>query len=130
MVVIDRSLGSIIGSSRFRIADPAASRAEIGWSFLARSHWGGRTNREVKKLLQAHAFRFVEVVCFRVAESNARTRRAMEKIGGRLTGATEVLAAGPDGSGITHVVFEISKTDFAGQDPFGGGSFLGHLPAG
>jgi len=110
LVVIDKSMGRIIGSSRFRIADPASNRAEIGWSYLARSHWGGVWNREVKHLLLAHAFGFVDTVFFRVGQGNTRSRLAMEKIGGRLTDQTETIP-GPDGTPLVHVVFEISKAD-------------------
>lgn len=110
LVVIDKITDRLIGSSRYRMADPTANRAEIGWSWLARSHWGGTWNREVKLMLLSHAFRFVDMVVFRVGQDNARSRRAMEKIGGRLTDRTETIQ-GPDGAPIVHVVFEISKAD-------------------
>jgi len=111
MVVIDKSLDRIIGSSRLRVGDADIDRAEIGWSYLARSHWGGAWNGEVKHLLMSHAFRFVETVYFRVGADNARSRRAVEKIGGRLTDQTDTLP-GPDGRPILHVIFEISKAGF------------------
>jgi RimJ/RimL family protein N-acetyltransferase len=42
LAVIDRATGAIIGSSRFQNHDPAdGGSVEIGWTFLARSHWGG-----------------------------------------------------------------------------------------
>ena len=110
MVVIDKATGSIIGSSRYNVSDPDSGRAEIGWSFLARSHWGGSWNREVKHLLLSHAFRFVDVVYFRAGEANLRSRRAMEKIGGRLKEATEVIQWPNDRSAV-HVFFEILKAD-------------------
>ncbi|WP_297505593.1 GNAT family N-acetyltransferase [Ferrovum sp.] len=112
LVAIDKSLGKIVGSSRFRLADAGSGLVEIGWSFLARSHWGGSYNAEVKYLLLAHAFRFIDVVCFRVGEGNLRSRRAMEKIGGRLTDRTEIMT-GPNGEAMKHVIFEIDRNDFA-----------------
>ena len=85
VAVIDRASGAIIGSSRWQGYDPAnGGSVEIGWTFLARSHWGGACNRELKRLMLAHAFGQVERVAFRVGETNLRSRRAMEKIGGRL----------------------------------------------
>lgn len=81
-VVIDRSDGAVIGSSRYYAYDPDLSEIEIGWTFLARSHWGGRYNRELKRLMLGHAFRFVERVVFRIGPRNLRSRRAIEKIGG------------------------------------------------
>ena len=62
LVAIDNSTGTVIGSSRFNGFNPAASEIEIGWSFLARSHWGGRFNGEMKRLMLQHAFRFVDSV--------------------------------------------------------------------
>ena len=78
---LDRKDGRIIGSSRFAEYDEAKSEIEIGWTFLARSHWGGTYNREMKRLMLTHAFRFVRRVIFRVGPDNRRSRRALEKIG-------------------------------------------------
>jgi RimJ/RimL family protein N-acetyltransferase len=112
LVVIDKASGTIIGSSRMQGHDPAdGGSVEIGWTFLARSHWGGETNREMKRLMLSHALRFVERAIFRVGETNGRSRRAMEKIGGRLTGETEVeMRAGQPS---VHVIYEITRESFA-----------------
>ena len=80
--VIDRANGQIIGSSRYFGYDEAASEIEIGWTFLARSYWGRNYNREMKKLMLDHAFRFVENVVFLVGPQNTRSRTAVERIGG------------------------------------------------
>ena len=83
---LDRSDGRIIGSSRFAGYDEAASEIEIGWTFLARSHWGGTYNREMKRLMLTHAFQFVRRVVFRVGPNNRRSQRALEKIGASYLG--------------------------------------------
>jgi len=80
-VVIDRKSQQIIGSTRFYGYDPDKSEIEVGWTFLARKYWGGRCNREMKQLMLAHAFKFVETVVFLVGETNIRSQKAMEKIG-------------------------------------------------
>ena len=80
-VVIDRKTQRIIGSTRFHGYEPEKSEIEIGWTFLARKYWGGRYNREMKQLMLAHAFQFVENVVFYVGENNVRSRKATEKIG-------------------------------------------------
>jgi RimJ/RimL family protein N-acetyltransferase len=80
-VVIDNDNQQIIGSTRFYGYDPEKSEVEIGWTFLARKYWGGRHNREMKKLMLTHAFKFVESVVFYVGEKNIRSQKAMEKIG-------------------------------------------------
>ena len=86
LVAHDAADGSIIGSSRYHGYDPDRSEIEIGWSFLARSHWGGRYNREMKRLMLEHAFRRVERVIFVIGPENRRSRRAVEKIGGVYAG--------------------------------------------
>ena len=80
-VVIDKKTQQIIGSTRFYGYDSEKSEIEIGWTFLARKYWGGRYNREMKRLLLDHAFQFVETVVFLVGEKNFRSQKAMEKIG-------------------------------------------------
>jgi RimJ/RimL family protein N-acetyltransferase len=80
-IVLDRRSGRVIGSSRYYGYDADRSEIEIGWSFLARSHWGGVYNGEMKRLMLDHAFRFVENVVFMVGPRNFRSQRALEKIG-------------------------------------------------
>ena len=85
-VIIDTKSQQIIGSTRFYGYDPERSEIEIGWTFLARKYWGGRYNREMKRLMLAHAFKFVENAIFFVGENNIRSQRATEKIGGIKSG--------------------------------------------
>ena len=112
MVVVDKASGAIIGSSRYNLRDSETNNVEIGWSYLARSYWGGATNGEVKSLLLSHAFRFVDTVNFRVGETNLRSRRAMEKIGGKLINRRDEIDM-PDGTKVKHVIFEINREDFS-----------------
>jgi RimJ/RimL family protein N-acetyltransferase len=81
-VVIDRKTGRVIGSSRFNCHDLVRSEVEIGWTFLARSHWGGIYNGELKRLMMSHAFKFVDSVIFFIGSTNVRSQRALEKLGG------------------------------------------------
>jgi RimJ/RimL family protein N-acetyltransferase len=106
-VVVDRATGKIIGSSRYCDYQPENNQIEIGWTFLARSHWGGRFNGEMKSLMLAHAFRFVDSVVFLIGPENFRSRKAVEKIGGALDGRKET--NNPDGTVQQHVVYRIRK---------------------
>jgi N-acetyltransferase len=81
LIAIDTKTRGVIGSSRFHGYDQEKSEIEIGWTFLARSHWGGRYNGEMKRLMLEHAFRFVRSVVFLVGPQNMRSQRAVEKIG-------------------------------------------------
>jgi RimJ/RimL family protein N-acetyltransferase len=100
LLASDAATGEVIGSSRYFAYDAAASEVEIGWSFLARSRWGGRYNGEMKRLMLEHAFRSVDRVLFIIAADNWRSRRAVEKIGG--------VYAAPHGE--AKVVYEIRPT--------------------
>jgi len=106
-VVLDSKDGRIIGSSRYFGYDEAKSEIEIGWTFLARSCWGGVYNREMKQLMLRHAFKFVNSVVFMVGPRNFRSQRAMEKIGGVRIGSR----FHPDGR--ESVVFQITEETFA-----------------
>jgi RimJ/RimL family protein N-acetyltransferase len=80
-LAVETTRGELIGSYRFHDFDQLMGDVEIGWTFLARSHWGGQTNREVKSLMLDHAFRSVERAVFRVGPENRRSQRAVEKLG-------------------------------------------------
>ena len=104
-VVIDRKSGDVIGSSRYSHLDTERSEIEIGWTFLARSHWGGRYNQDMKRLMLTHAFKFVERVVLLVGPQNFRSRRAAEKIGGIERGRRVA-------DGRESVVYEITAENF------------------
>src|SRR5436190_5822952 len=69
LIATDAKDGQVIGSSRFHGYDAEKSEIEIGWTFLARSRWGGVYNREMKDLMLRHAFRFVKDVILLVGPS-------------------------------------------------------------
>jgi N-acetyltransferase len=113
-LVVDRKTGEPIGSSRYFGYDESKREIEIGWTFLARSRWGGAYNREMKRLMLRHAFQFVDSVVFIVGPTNWRSRRAMEKIGGVLVGAP------PDPARGDRVVYRITREAFldaSGETP-------------
>lgn len=107
LIAIDSKDGRVIGSSRFHGYDEEKSEIEIGWTFLAKSHWGGHYNREMKRLMLGHAFRFVESVIFLVGPQNLRSQRAVEKIGAVRVGS------GADGGGRDSFVYRITRSSFA-----------------
>ncbi len=113
LVVIERATGRIIGSSRFHPHNEQdGGDLEIGWTFLARSHWGGPTNREMKRLMLEHAFKHVDRVMFLVGVNNVRSQRAVEKIGGVRTGTRDIEG------GLPHLVYHVDSVAFA-QGPLG-----------
>ena len=88
LIVIESETGKIIGSSRYDGYDKEKSQVEIGWTFLARSHWGGVYNKEMKCLMLEHAFKFVNNVVFVIGTHNFRSQKAVEKLGAVRVGST------------------------------------------
>jgi len=107
LIAIDSKDGQVVGSSRFHGYDKERSEVEIGWTFLARSHWGGIYNREMKQLMLRHAFRFVNSVIFLVGPQNLRSQKAVEKMGGVHAGSRR------DASGRDSIVYQITASAFA-----------------
>lgn len=107
LIAIDRKLNRVIGSSRYHCYDLERSEIEIGWTFLARSHWGGVYNGEMKRLMLSHAFKFVDHVIFMVGSTNRRSQRAVEKIGGVRVGAKS------DPNGRENLIFRITKSAYS-----------------
>jgi RimJ/RimL family protein N-acetyltransferase len=107
LIATDSRDGRVIGSSRFHGYDEKKSEIEIGWTFLARSHWGGTFNREMKQHMLRHAFRFVDSVVFLIGPQNLRSQKAVEKIGGVRVGSRT------DGSGRESFVYQLTASAFA-----------------
>ena len=79
LIAVDSRSGQVIGSSRFHCYSEERSEIEIGWTLLARSHWGGVYNREMKQLMLRHTFQFVTRVIFLVGPQNFRSQRAVDR---------------------------------------------------
>lgn len=93
--------GRVIGSTRFfnleywawpaghpRHGRGVADACEIGYTWLARSAIHTGANTEAKLLMLQHAFEAWEMVrvCFHTDARNARSRAALERIGGKFEG--------------------------------------------
>lgn len=111
MVARERATGQVVGFSRFSQKFVGPDDMEIGWTFLARRLWGGRYNRDMKRIMLAHVLADFPRALFRVAEDNPRSRRAMEKIGGALINRRDTI----EYAGVSHpyIVYEITRETFA-----------------
>jgi N-acetyltransferase len=104
LVAVNRKDGGTIGCSRFHTYRPEHRDITVGYTFLARSCWGGTYNGEMKRLMLTHAFQFVDSVRFLVAEQNLRSRRAVEKLGAVDVGAEEHRELG-----IVHRIYKLER---------------------
>lgn len=103
LVASDAETDQVIGSSRYHGYNKDEREIEIGWSFLARSHWGGRYNGDMKRLMLDHAFQYVDRVVFLIGPTNLRSQKAAEKIGAVREGERI------DGNGMQSVAYVIHR---------------------
>lgn len=81
---VERSSGTVVGSTRFGNIDPANRKAEIGWTWLNPKWQRTVINTEAKLLMLTHAFETWK--CIRVELKtdalNQQSRNALARIGG------------------------------------------------
>lgn len=82
-IIYDNQTGKPIGSSRYYDVEVDKKSAAIGYTFIARDHWGTTYNRAVKKLMLDHAFQYVDTVHFHVGAKNLRSQKAIERLGAK-----------------------------------------------
>ena len=97
----------VIGSSRFYNFNTSIRQIAVGGTFLSRACWGHAYNKEMKRLMLAHAFKFVDSVIFHIGNSNIRSQRAIEKIGATLIGSAPHTL--PNGVQYTELIYQIIK---------------------
>jgi RimJ/RimL family protein N-acetyltransferase len=100
----------VIGSSRFYDPDPEKSTVCIGYTFYARSHWGGKYNPSVKQLMMQYAFQFVDNIIFYIGAKNIRSQKAIERIGALKIAEEEINYFGEDCN--LNFVYRTRKEDF------------------
>ncbi|MGH3145627.1 MAG: GNAT family N-acetyltransferase, partial [Rubrobacter sp.] len=57
---LDARTGEPVGSTRYLALRPEHRGLEIGWTWLAASHWGTGANVEAKLLMLEHAFEHLD----------------------------------------------------------------------
>ncbi|WP_127567675.1 GNAT family N-acetyltransferase [Paenibacillus xylaniclasticus] len=82
-IVIDQKSGRAAGVTRYGSIQAPNRRLEIGWTWYGREYRGTGINQACKHLLLSYAFRKLGCnrVQFSVDVDNARSRRAVEKLG-------------------------------------------------
>ena len=87
-VTIERSSGTVVGSTRFANIDRRHRRVEIGWTWIARPWQRTPVNTEAKYLMLTYAFEALG--CIRVElktdSLNEKSRNAMLRIGAKEEG--------------------------------------------
>ncbi len=89
-IVCDAESGKPIGSSRYYGYDREDDSVSVGYTFLAKDHWGTKYNRALKSLMLDHAFKFVSKVYFHIGAENIRSQKAIERLGAEKIGEKEM----------------------------------------
>ena len=89
-LVLDKKTGEAIGSSRFYDLNVVDKSIAIGYTFLAKSHWGGIYNKVLKTAMLNHAFTFFDKVILHIGANNIRSQKATEKLGATKVGEIEM----------------------------------------
>jgi RimJ/RimL family protein N-acetyltransferase len=110
LLIRDGQSDVILGSSRYYDWDDGGRCVAIGYTFIARSHWGRNYNRELKTLMLDHAFQFVDRVVFHVGANNMRSRMAMQKLGATLIGEAAISYYGEPSN--LNVIYEMQHADW------------------
>ena len=87
-VAIDKATNKILGSTRYLKINPDFKNLEIGWTWYKPEYWGTNFNKECKFLLLQHCFETLGTISVHLgtADTNTRSRRAIESIGAKYEG--------------------------------------------
>jgi RimJ/RimL family protein N-acetyltransferase len=115
LLIHDKQTDQILGSSRYYDWDPSERHVSIGYTFIARSHWGRNPaginyTRQLKTLMLEHAFNYADAVLFHVGATNMRSRLAMQKLGATLIGEAAVAYYGEASN--QNVIYRINRVDW------------------
>jgi RimJ/RimL family protein N-acetyltransferase len=113
-VVIDKTSGNIIGSTRYCNAVPEHKRLEIGYTWYAKSYQRSYVNTECKYLLLRHAFEKLGSIAveFRTHWHNHASRAGILRLGAKLDGVLRNHQLSADGSYRDTVVFSILENEW------------------
>lgn len=80
-LILDNQNGAPIGSSRYYDYNRTERTIAIGYTFLAKEHWGGTFNAALKQLMLDYIFQFVDAILLHIGPHNIRSQKAALKIG-------------------------------------------------
>lgn len=109
-----RDGGRVIGTTRLLEIHPQDKKIEIGVTWIASEYWGSGVNTECKQILLAYCFDVLGVnrVQFRAKADNARSRRALEKIGAVFEGVMRKDKIEPNGQARDTAYYSIVRDEW------------------
>ncbi|MDR2224089.1 MAG: GNAT family N-acetyltransferase [Flavobacteriaceae bacterium] len=113
-VILDNRTNKIIGSTRFFEIYQADKKLEIGWTWITQEYWGTTVNLECKLLLMSYCFEVLKTnrVQLKTKDTNIRSRKAIEKIGGVFEGILRKDKIQQDGTTRNAAYYSILNTEW------------------
>jgi RimJ/RimL family protein N-acetyltransferase len=113
-VVVDKSSGRVIGSTRYHDIVTPIERLEIGYTWYGKSWQRTHVNTSCKLLLMAHAFETLgaQLVGWRTDNYNFASQRAIERLGARKDGVLRHHALRRDGTVRDTVMYSLSAGEW------------------
>ncbi len=109
-LISDNNTGQVIGSTRLYGLNITEKSILIGYTFIARSHWGRGYNQALKELLLNYTFKILTTVYFHVGAGNIRSQKAMEKLSALNAGELDVAYFGEPVK--RNLIYKIEKKDW------------------
>lgn len=112
--VLDSASGQVLGTTSYHDIMPAIGRAEIGYTWYAKSAQRSAVNTSCKLLLLSHAFDTLgcAVVGFRTDNFNHASQQAIERLGAKKDGVLRHHALRRDGSVRDTVMYSIVRGEW------------------
>ena len=112
--IILKDSQTVIGSTSYGHFDWVEHCVEVGWTWLGKKYIGAGINKRVKFLMLRHAFETMntERLEMRTDEHNARSRKAMEKIGAKYDGVLRNHRATQGGRRRNTVLYSIIRSEW------------------
>ena len=113
-LILDAVGHKVVGTTRYLELAPADRRLEIGVTWIRSEYFGTGTNDECKLLLLQHCFDVLGTnrVQFRAKSTNARSRRALEKIGATFEGVMRKDKIEPSGVARDTAYYSVIDSDW------------------
>jgi len=113
-VIVNKETGQYMGSTRFFEMYELDKKLEIGWTWITQEYWGTTVNLECKLLLMTYCFEVLQVnrVQLKTKDTNIRSRKAIEKIGGVFEGILRKDKIQADGTTRNAAYYSILYTEW------------------
>ncbi|WHT40180.1 GNAT family N-acetyltransferase [Myroides sp. mNGS23_01] len=113
-VIVNKETGQYMGSTRFFEMYELDKKLEIGWTWITQEYWGTTVNLECKLLLMTYCFEVLQVnrVQLKTKDTNIRSRKAIEKIGGVFEGILRKDKIQADGTTRNAAYYSILDTEW------------------